>query len=147
MTAGRPSKYDPIFIEEVSKYLEERQDEIAEYHKTRGEKSDSFDRLVRVKLPTIEGFALFIGVNKTTLYEWEKEHPEFSNALDHIRTKQQERLIDGGLSGDYNPMIAKLVLSANHNMREKTELTGQDGGPVQVSLISFDDYDTPQSKA
>ncbi len=126
MPGGRPTDYDPKFIKEVDKYLKERQDDIDEYHKTRGIRSDSYDRLVRVKLPTIEGFALRIGVNKTTLYEWEKREPEFSNALEKIRTEQLSRLVDGGLSGDYNPAIAKLILSSNHGMRERTDITTND---------------------
>jgi len=81
-----------------------------------------------VRLPTLEGFAVFIGVNKTTLYEWEKDHEEFSNALDLIRSEQQERLINNGLAGTYNSTIAKLILSSNHGMREKTDTDVTSGG-------------------
>lgn len=112
---GRPSDYREDYIEVVDMYLEDRKD----YYDTETKK-------FKVRIPTIEGFAQFIGVNKTTLYEWEKKHPEFSNALDKIRTEQQQRLIDNGLSGDYNPTIAKLVLSANHGMREKSDVTTND---------------------
>lgn len=121
MKEGRPSKYDEKYIDSVESYLNECQDEYDEFHKTRGEKSDTYDRLLKVRLPTIEDFARYIGVNKTTLYEWESIHPEFSNALETIRVEQKQRLIENGLSGDYNPLIAKLVLSANHGMAEKTE--------------------------
>ena len=82
---------------------------------------DIYSSKIKVNLPTVEGFAAFIDVNKTTLYEWEKIHPEFSNALESIRAEQHKRLIDNGLSGDYNPTIAKLILSSNHGMAEKTE--------------------------
>lgn len=130
---GRPEEYKESYIEQVDVYLESRQDKEYEFHKTRGEKSDSYEEKVKVKLPTIEGFALFINVNKTSLYEWEKKHPEFSNALDKIRQEQMQRLLDKGLSGEYNPVIAKLVLSANHGMREKADVTTA-GKELTVSI-------------
>lgn len=120
---GRPTEYKEEFIERVDKYLEENQDSYNEFVKQKNEEKgyEIFDRGLTVKLPTIEGFALFIGVNKTTLYEWEKKNIDFSNALEKIRTEQQERLINSGLSKEYNPTIAKLILSSNHNMVEKTQ--------------------------
>lgn len=117
---GRPSKYDPIYIESATTYLEDNTDILTEGK-------------LKVKLPTIEGFAAFVGVNKTTLYEWSKVHPEFSNALDKIKTEQQKRLVNSGLSGDYNSTIAKLVLSANHGMSEKTESKVEHSGGVSLT--------------
>ena len=118
---GRPTKYDPIFIEKVDEYLKENQDQWTEFHKTRGVHSDSYERYVQVKLPTVEGFARYINVHKDTLYEWKGLYEEFSDSLDKIVEEQKRRLIDNGLAGTYNPVIAKLVLSANHGMAEKTE--------------------------
>lgn len=127
---GRPSEYKEEYINKVDEYLESRQDEDVQIVKqANAEKGyEMYDNKLKVRLPTIEGFARFIGVNKTSLYEWEKEHPDFSNALDKIRTEQQERLIDSGLSGDYNSTIAKLILSSNHGMREKTDTDVTSGG-------------------
>jgi hypothetical protein len=131
---GRPSEYKPEYCQKVDEYLQSRQDEDVKVVKQASiEKGyEMYDTKLKVKLPTIEGFALFIGVNKTSLYEWEKIHDEFSNALGKIRTEQQQRLLDKGLSGEYNSTIAKLVLSANHGMSEKTiqEVTGKDGEPL-----------------
>lgn len=113
---GRPTEYKKEYIAKASEYLEICQDNQA-------------DNKLKVKLPTIEGFARFIGVNKTSLYEWEKKDEEFSNALDNIRQEQQQRLINSGLSGEYNSTIAKLILSSNHGMSEKMqqEHTNPDG--------------------
>lgn len=118
---GRPSGYDSTFIQKVDEYLELRQDQEVDVQATDKQGKDIYTSKIKVNLPTVEGFAAFIGVNKTTLYEWEKIHPEFSNALESIRTEQHARLIDNGLSGDYNPTIAKLILSSNHGMAEKSE--------------------------
>lgn len=135
MAGGRPSEYKETHADLVDDYLEERKD----YY-------DTETKTYKVKIPTIEGFAQFIGVNKTTLYEWEKEHPQFSNALEKIRTEQQQRLLDNGLSGTYNSTIAKLVLSANHGMREKTDMTTDDK-QISFSIVNdvADKYATNRS--
>ncbi len=123
METGRPTKYREEYIGMAQHYLAEYTD--AEFE--RGEDRNVTYK-IRVKLPTIEGFARYLGVNKTTLYEWSKEHPAFSNALEEIKTEQLERLINNGLNGDYNSTIAKLMLSSNHGMREKSETDVTSGG-------------------
>jgi hypothetical protein len=132
---ARPTDYSEEILNRTEQYLAQSIDEYTEFHKTRGEKSDSYERVLRVKLPTIEGLALFLGVDRSTIYEWESKHKEFSYTLDKIRAEQQQRLIDSGLSGDYNPVIAKLILSSNHNMREKSDTDVTTGGnPVNFVL-------------
>lgn len=130
---GRPQEYKEEFIEKVTEYLNLKVDEEYQVTKYSGEKSEGYETKLRVKLPTIEGFAKFIDVNKSSLYEWEKQFPDFSDALEKIRIEQQERLINMGLSGQYNSTIAKLILSSNHGMREKTETDVTTGGqPIPI---------------
>jgi len=121
-TTGRPSEYTDALAKKAQKYLDGCVDSIEEYHKTRGEKSDSYERIVRVKLPTIEGLAIAIGINKTTVYEWEKKYPAFSNVIEDLRNVQADRLLNNGMSGDYNPTIAKVLLT-KHGYREGTDVT------------------------
>lgn len=138
---GRPTKYLEEYINKVDEYLDLHQDLEMERVGLKSEKGyEKIDYVLRVDLPTIEGFARFLGVNKTTLYEWEKNYEGFSNALDKIRVEQQTRLINEGLAGNYNPTIAKLILSSNHGMREKTDTdltsNGKDLQPLLVKFIS-----------
>lgn len=138
MTAGRPSKYDPSFIAEADKYIKESQDEeVQELVGLSAKGTELYKKKLKVNIPTIESFAVRLGVNKTTLYEWAKDNEEFSNALSRIKTEQQKRLMNSGLSGDYNPTIAKLVLSANHDMREKSDVTSDEkpiGKPIENAI-------------
>ena len=124
---GRPSKYSDEMINKVDEYLEQCVDKIDEFHKTRGDKSDSYIPTIEVNLPTIEGFSLFLGVCKKTIMNWEKDYPDFLHATNKIRTLQHERLISGALSGNYNPLIAKLMLSTNHGYSEKKKLEHSGG--------------------
>ena len=77
------------------------------------------------KIPTIEGLAFYLKVNKTTIYEWENKHEEFSNVIDELRNKQASQLVNKGLSGQYNPTIAKVLLT-KHGYREGADLTTND---------------------
>lgn len=105
---GRPTKYKKDFCNKVDDYLKKCVD-------IRNKK------ILKVNLPTLEGFAGFIGVSRSTLFEWKTRHEDFSDSLDKILLKQKIRLINKGLSGEYNAAIVKLILSANHNMLEKNE--------------------------
>lgn len=124
------TKYEPVYIEKVGEYLQQNQDEYTEFHKTRSTGrtgSNSFERIVRVKLPSIRGFAKFIGVSRKTIYNWRDEYPEFAEALELIEEEQYERLVNAGLEGSYNPTITKVLLSANHGIRDgvDTNVSGE----------------------
>lgn len=119
---GRPTKYKEAYITKAREYINECQDEeVEELSGVSAKGTELYRTKLKVNLPTIEGFAVYLGVDKTSLYEWAKKEPKFSHALEIIKSEQQKRLINRGLSWDYNPTIAKLMLSSNHNMREKTE--------------------------
>lgn len=131
--AGRPKEFKEEYIAKVDEYLEQCEDTEDEFHRTRGEKSDSYDRIIKAKLPTIEGFARFIDVSIASIYNWRDEFPEFLEALEKIMVEQRERLINKGVSGEYNSTIAKLILSANHGMRDSTDVT-TGGKPIKIGF-------------
>ena len=120
-TRGRPPEYKIIYNDKVDEYLELHKDEEVQVVRQSSEKYEMYDNKLKVKLPTLKGFARFIDVNESTLYEWDKAYPDFSKSLDKIRVEQHDRLINAGLSGDYNSTIAKLILSSNHGMSDRTE--------------------------
>ena len=93
---------------------------------------------IKVQLPTLESLSLFleaklrrhtsIKINTfciDTIENYAKDpenKPEFFGALRYIKQEQKKRLLESGLSGTYNSTIAKLILSANHGMNEKSEV-------------------------
>jgi hypothetical protein len=107
--AGQPTKYKEDVCDDVLEYLDIARDS---YHDT--------TRKLQVQLPTIEGLSLHLGVALSTVYLWAKEYPEFSESLELIKSNQKERLLSKGLSNEYNSTIAKLILSSNHGMSEKS---------------------------
>lgn len=73
-------------------------------------------------IPTIEEFALYLGINRSTVYAWKEKNKDFSNIVDNILSNQARALINGGLSGDFNSSITKLILSGKHGYVEKQEV-------------------------
>ena len=98
---ARPTKYTPKVIEEINQYLKSAIPE-------------------NMKIPTVEGIALELGINKDTLYAWAKKYPEFSDALEELKMKQKEALVQTGIFGgkEINQAIVALLLKVNHDMIE-----------------------------
>lgn len=101
---GRPTKLDADLIEKAREYVE---------------RTSEFSYQM---LPTIEGLSLAMLVDRTTIYQWEKDDADedFSNIVRQLRSAQAEKLIQMSLNGRYNPMISKLMLS-KHGYVEKSE--------------------------
>ena len=124
---GRPTKYHDGICKMVDEYLVECEDKFFDWQRSFG-KTDSFERIIDVNLPTYEGLSEYLDVCVDTLLEWRTIYPEFSASLAKVLRKQKAVLLKRGLSGEYNPTIAKLILSSNHGMAEKTELDHTSGG-------------------
>lgn len=140
MPGGRPTDYSNKVLRQAKKYLENCEDkEVQQVVGLSAKGTELYKNKLNVNLPTIEGLSAFLKVNRDTLYEWAKHHTEFSDTLEKIKAEQAKRLIDKGLSGDYNPTIAKLILSSNHGMREKSDVT-TDGKQIQGNTIVFKDF-------
>lgn len=131
---ARPLEYSEDIIKKTEEYLDLCQDVEDEFHKTRGEKSDSYERVLRVKLPSIEGLALYLEVTRPTIYDWKTRFPEFSYIVDKLLAKQAELLINNGVGGLYNHSIAKLLLT-KHGYVERNELTGKDGEKLELGVV------------
>ena len=83
-----------------------------------------------MKIPTVEGLALKLGISKETLYQWRKIHTEISDALRELKMKQKEYLTEIGIFGgkEINASIVALFLRANHNVVETTKSDITSGG-------------------
>lgn len=122
---GRPPVYSDEILLKAQEYLHNCQDEEVQVVKQSSEKYEMFDNKLKVKIPTKGGLAVALGVSRETLYAWAKEKPIFSDIMEQLGAIQEERLINNGLSGDYNPTIAKVLLT-KHGYREGTDVTTND---------------------
>jgi FMN phosphatase YigB (HAD superfamily) len=142
---GRPLEYSEEVLTKTRAYLQECVDTEYEFHKTRGEKSDSYEEKIRIKLPKIEGLALYLKVSRETVYDWERKYKEFSDMLEELRQLQSERLIDGAMSGRYNPTIAKLLLSKHGYIEKSEQEIDHKGLSIQFSEAFNKNANTPST--
>lgn len=134
MAGGRPSEYNDNMLVKAQEYLAATHDF---YDDKRG--ADV------VNLPTIEGLAIHLNVARSTLYLWKEEHGEFSDILDRLQEFQAQRLINKGLSGNYNSTIAKLLLT-KHGYSDKMETDLTSGGkPIPILGALSKDVPTDHS--
>lgn len=105
---GRPTKYNAELQEQADAYL--------------------FNWMERDAVPSRVGLCCYLGIDKTTSYEWEKIYPEFSNTLRAVDTLQEHTAVNKGITGEFNSTIVKLVL-ANHGYSDKqaVDLSSTDG--------------------
>lgn len=108
---GRPTKYNKMMLAKAQLYLD-----------TYKEQGDL--------VPTVVGLALALDVATNTVYNWVKAEvsPEFLSIFTRIEQIQHQGLINGGLSGAFNPAITKMMLT-KHGYSEKQEIdhTSSDG--------------------
>jgi len=139
---GRPTKYKSSLVEDAYTYIGECNDKYTQLTKTTLPDDEGIlaivkkgggvkvENILKVTLPTIEGFALRLGVNDSTLVRWGDKYPDFCAALEAIKKEQKVRLINGGLSNAYNSGFAKFLCSANHGMHETIKTENKEVDPT-----------------
>jgi hypothetical protein len=114
---GRPTKYEPGYIEEALELI--------------GRQGKS-----------ITWFAKHLEVSRQSIYEWAATHPAFSDALERAKVWSEavwEDRIQEMMVGQYvNAPLVKLYMANRFGWSDKQELTGKDGGPIETRELSDD---------
>lgn len=116
---ARPSILNEEMLEKAGEYLKHRMDNVELTEK-------GALAFVEVQLPSVVDLALYLGVNKGTIYDWvNTESPryneEFSDIVKDVLAEQEKRLINNGLGGMYAPKVVGMILS-KHGYSEKQEI-------------------------
>ena len=111
MTAGRPTKYDPKYCDEIIDYMGQG------YSKT--------------------AFAGHIGVSRETIYEWGRTHEEFSDATKRAEAARtgdlESRLLDPSRGTPVAAAIFALKNAAPEEWRDKREV--EHSGEVKGAFL------------
>ena len=115
---GRPTKYCPDILDKARHYVD---------HHNEPPYNDP--------VPIIQGLALAIKVASSTVYLWgeDADRSEFSEILGEVMDKQAAGLLRGGLTGEFNSTITKLMLT-KHDYSDKTE--SNHTGNIAVETIT-----------
>lgn len=119
-TGGRPTKLNDDVILKTTHYIENHQD---------------YGDVV----PTVEGLAYELHVNKSTLYRWAEDNEAFCNVFDRLKMAQGKKLLNGGLTSDLNATITKLMLT-KHDYSDKQGVDVTSGGE-QIAVPSVFMYE------
>ena len=122
---GRPGKCTKALLKKAKYFSEHWEDEL------------------KRSIPTTVGLAIYCDISEETLYVWRdnpktKEQQMFSEYAMKIKKEQKDVLMVNGITGVFNPAIAKLLLS-QHNIIEKKaiEHSGELGiSGIEINLVS-----------
>ncbi len=100
---GRPSKYDPKYCQMIIDFMKDGK--------------------------SLTAFAGEIEVNKDTIYEWEKKHPDFTDAINAARNKcaawwekqGRDGLFMGHQQGSFSQSVWIFNMKARFGYRDKVE--------------------------
>lgn len=87
-------------------------------------------------VPSVAGLAFALGKSRNAMYEWAAQSQEFNDILKSINTAQEMLLVDGALTGEFNPSFTKLLMT-KHGYSEKTETnhTSSDGSMTPKGVV------------
>lgn len=119
---ARPTDYTPAILEKAERYISGGWEECGD------------------KVPTVVGLASEIGIARSTCYAWAKDDDkvEFSDILMRVEEIQERALVNGGLGGDFNPAITKMMMTKHgYSDKQEVDLSSSDGSMTPKGLDGF----------
>lgn len=89
-------------------------------------------------VPSVAGLACYLSKSKSTVNKYAVDNADFSDTLEAIKTLQENKLINGGLSNVFNANITKLMLS-NHGYSDKQEVDQKITNKLDISQMTTED--------
>ena len=72
-------------------------------------------------MPSVAGLACYLEISRSSLYNYKDENARFLDIVERVELLQEKMLVNGGLMGDFNPTIAKLMMT-KHGYSDKQEV-------------------------
>ena len=111
---GRPTKYNDTIPDKVRDYTEHFSDIDPD-----------------TVIPTMAALALYLNVNKSTLYEWMEIYPDFSDAIRELQAKAEKILVNSTLKRKFAEKFATFYSINCLGYTDKREVTAN----VEISRV------------
>lgn len=145
---GRPSGYDPKFVDEILEYFD-----IEPYEEKEREVATKTGDVVTIHedaandFPSLAGFAVRIGVHRDTLHEWANakdqngslKYPDFSDAYKRAKDFQENYLATNALKGLVNPAFA--IFTAKNVLGWRDKQPGEEDKVVVNNNVKVEAVD------
>lgn len=132
---GRPSKYDPKYVEEMIEYFSvEPYFEVMKKIATKSGDVIEVPHIETSDFPSFAGFAVKIGVSSSTLKEWRDAEPDFSAAYKSCKDMQERFLSILGLKGHINTAFGIFTAKNVIGWRDKTDEEIQAQSTINISF-------------
>lgn len=135
-SVGRPSKYRAEFCETIIDYFEAPLKRVQEPECRENPDGEMVEVQVIVRPATLYGFAAQCGVGYTTLLDWEKNHPDFAEAMGQARALQGDLTVQMGAIGGFKTGFATLMMKNNHQWSDQLAL--QTSGSLHITIDEQD---------
>lgn len=104
---------------------------------------DAFLAAMKETFGNITQSCRLAGIDRTLPYKWEKDDPIFAEAFrdSHFEESKLDMIEEGltELAKERNPIVLIFMAKTKAKKRgyvERTEVTGADGNPIQISQIT-----------
>jgi hypothetical protein len=135
---GAPTTYKPEYCEMIIEYML-NPDNTRDVFKVMNTKEDGIvNHKVGKLFNHISGFAAKINTPTAVLLDWCDKFPDFGLAYKKAKEIQLQQMVDGMVSGVYNPAGTIFALKNMHKWTDRQEIGGTGGGPIQVKFDKED---------
>ena len=124
---GRKTEYCPHYCKSIIDYFQVDHTKIInETYTNKQGQSYSKPKEIANSLPLLEGFAVLIGVDVSTIRAWSKKYADFKRCYARARSIQYDMLVNNGLRGLYNANFCALAVKnlTDWTDRKETQVVG-----------------------
>jgi hypothetical protein len=143
---GRPTKYKPEYCEMIIEYFDQAPTTTiykTDYNRDGSVKSET-PITVATQFPTFQGFAHSLDVGMTSLIDWQNNYPEFAIAYARAKGLQEQIWLINSMDNRYNSQFAQFFGKNCLGYKDRTELSGPDGGPIQLAAVDYSKLTTTE---